>query len=412
MIKVKKFAALALAAVMLCPVSNTVRAEQAAAEPIAVSYDKSKLASADDRVTIRFSLPADTAANGAEVRIAYPEDKLLVGGVETGTLYESAYMSSYEDDPGEFKAFALNDVTFEGGGDIILVTFAAAENAAGNAELTVTTLYTTVDLDSGENEYKINISLSGTDEAENGGIEPSATLSPSQFPASGGGNGTNSGGIKDDDPASETAAPSETESASATEGPSETEAPSAAVTPASEKEPVTEFTDIDGHWAEESITELAGRGLINGFDDGTFRPDESVTRAQFTKMLADLEGLDTNTVVRIFEDVPINSWYAPYVTAAYAEGIALGDGAYFRPDSSITREEMAVMAARCMNITAAGTMGFIDIDSVSEWAKDAVNALSSAGIISGFEDGTFRPGEISTRAEAAAILLRLDGAQI
>ena len=90
MIKVKNFAALALAAVMLCSVQNPVRAEQAAAEPIAVSYDKSKLASADDRITIRFSLPADTAANGAEVRITYPEDKILVGGVETGTLYESA----------------------------------------------------------------------------------------------------------------------------------------------------------------------------------------------------------------------------------------------------------------------------------------------------------------------------------
>ncbi len=415
MIKVKNFAALALAAVMLCSVQNPVRAEQAAAEPIAVSYDKSKLASADDRITIRFSLPADTAANGAEVRITYPEDKILVGGVETGTLYESAYMSSYEDDPGEFKAFALNDVTFEGGGDIISVTLGAAENASGTAELTVTTLYTTVDLDSEENEYKISISLPGIEEAEEGETnEPSATLSPSHSPASGGGAGTNGGGSGSNEKPAETESPSEPERPFATASPSETEHPSATERPADEadSEPENEFSDIAGHWAEDSIIELAGRGLINGFDDGTFRPEEAVTRAQFTKMLVDLMGLNTNTVLRIFEDVPTNAWYAPYVTAAYAEGIALGDGAYFRPDSSITREEMAVMAARCVQISATGMMDFTDRESVSDWAKDAVDALASAGIINGFEDGTFRPDGISTRAEAAVILLRLDGADI
>ena len=92
--------------------------------------------------------------------------------------------------------------------------------------------------------------------------------------------------------------------------------------------------------------------------------------------------------------------------------LALGDGAYFRPDSSITREELAVMAARCVQISATGMMDFTDRESVSDWAKDAVDALASAGIINGFEDGTFRPDGISTRAEAAVILLRLDGADI
>ena len=139
-----------------------------------------------------------------------------------------------------------------------------------------------------------------------------------------------------------------------------------------------------------------------------FRPEAPVTRAQFTKMLADLDGLNMNTSVRIFEDVPTDSWYAPCVTAAYAAGIVQGDGTYFRPDSSITREEMAVMAARCLDMTASAQVDFSDSDSVSNWARDAVNALAAAGVINGFEDGTFRPGGISTRAEAAVILERLD----
>ena len=174
------------------------------------------------------------------------------------------------------QAFALNDVTFEGGGDIISVTLGAAENASGTAELTVTTLYTTVDLDSEENEYKISISLPGIEEAEEGETnEPSATLSPSHSPASGGGAGTNGGGSGSNEKPAETESPSETERPSATRSPSETEQPSATERPADEadSEPENEFSDIAGHWAEDSIIELAGRGLINGFDDGTFRPE-------------------------------------------------------------------------------------------------------------------------------------------
>lgn len=391
---IKKYAACTLAAVMLCSVPSAVGAEQLTAGPIAVNYDKSTLASADDRVTIEFSLPADTSANGAEVRISYPEDKILVGEVEAGTLYSGAYISSYEDEPGEFKAFALNDTTFEGGGDVITVTLRAAEGASsGTAEIKITTLYTTVDLGNGTNEYNISISLPQNAETEEGvSDEPSETLSPSHAPVSGGGHGTINNSTEDEPSASETAAPSDVQTPA----------------PSSEPEDTPEFTDIAGHWAEESIIELAGRGLINGFDDNTFRPEAPVTRAQFTKMLVDLDGLNMNTSVRIFEDVPTDSWYAPCVTAAYAAGIVQGDGTYFRPDSSITREEMAVMAARCLDMTASAQVDFSDSGSVSDWARDAVNALAAAGVINGFEDGTFRPGGISTRAEAAVILERLD----
>ena len=252
---IKKYAACTLAAVMLCSVQSAVGAEQLTAGPIAVNYDKNTLASADDQVTIEFSLPADTSANGAEVRISYPEDKLLVGEIKAGTLYSSAYISSYEDEPGEFKAFALNDTTFEGGGDVITVTLRAAEGASGTVEIKITTLYTTVDLDNGTNEYNINISLPQNPETGEGiSDEPSETLSPSHAPVSGGSHGTINDSTEDEPSASENTEPSEVQTPS----------------PSSEPEDTPEFTDIAGHWAEESIIELASRGLINGFDDNTF----------------------------------------------------------------------------------------------------------------------------------------------
>lgn len=107
------------------------------------------------------------------------------------------------------------------------------------------------------------------------------------------------------------------------------------------------FSDVPAdHWAYAAISDLAKSGIIRGFEDGSFRPDAAVTRAEFVKLLAAALGLEGSTDVK-FQDVSQDQWYAPYVAAAAAQGLVNGTGGgLFEPEADIAREDVAVILYR------------------------------------------------------------------
>lgn len=174
----------------------------------------------------------------------------------------------------------------------------------------------------------------------------------------------------------------------------------------------TSFSDLpENHWAYNYVMSLCESGIINGFEDGTFRPGESVTRAQLVKMLACMSGEQFSDKKSSFTDVAENAWYAPYVVWASKNGIVKGVSATeFNPDGAITREQIAAMVFRYCNYkgieleNSVEARNFTDQKEISSYAVEAISALKNAGIINGYEDGSFRPQKNVSRAEAAKML--------
>lgn len=155
--------------------------------------------------------------------------------------------------------------------------------------------------------------------------------------------------------------------------------------------------DIQGHWAEATLRQWSDSGILMGYSDGTLRPDEPITRAEFSVMLQRVfRGSATGQTA--FSDVPANAWYASSVAAALQAGYITGYGdGTFKPNRLITRAETVVMLSRAFRLS--------EIRSES----GSMQELVMAGAIQGDPDGSFRPGQSVTRGEAVAILDRLAG---
>lgn len=174
------------------------------------------------------------------------------------------------------------------------------------------------------------------------------------------------------------------------------------------------FNDVTQDWAVEAIKALAARNVINGVGDDNFDPENVVTRAQFVKMITAMFDVLDYSAVGTFTDVANDAWYAPYVATAQKLGITLGyeDGT-FRPDASITREEMCAMlyrAADVLSVQLTATTGestFNDDAAISDYAKSAIYAMQRADIIHGVGDNRFDPQGISTRAQAAVAIYNM-----
>lgn len=169
------------------------------------------------------------------------------------------------------------------------------------------------------------------------------------------------------------------------------------------------FTDINGHWAEAQILKMAESGILNGYDDGSFKPNGKITRAEFVKVISDVLSLPEKTGDSFF-DVSADKWYAPFVYAASSYGIINGiSDSEFGPEKLITRQDATVILHRVLskeNVEFTQRESFTDGESVSDYAKNAVEELSGKGIIKGF-NGEFRPADTLTRAETVAMLGRI-----
>lgn len=179
------------------------------------------------------------------------------------------------------------------------------------------------------------------------------------------------------------------------------------VNPTPGEDTKSEFTDLpSSHWAYEAVTALKDLGIVNGVSADSFAPDNNVTRAEFTKMVAVLFGLKATSTESKFADCGADDWFTPYVLAAAEAGYVNGvDDTHFAPDAQITRQDICTILGRVLDANeAAAEAGFTDADQIQDYAVQYVKSFVALGVVNGYEDGTFRPEVSATRAEAAKIL--------
>jgi hypothetical protein len=171
---------------------------------------------------------------------------------------------------------------------------------------------------------------------------------------------------------------------------------------------VATTTDIKGHWAETQISAWIEKGFIKGYEDNSFKPDNSITRAEFMALVNRSFGFTDEAQIS-FSDVASSYWayleIAKGVKAGYIKGYPDGT---IGADKSISRQEVAVIVNRLLGLSAAtGPSAFSDGSTIGLWAKDAVDAAVSAGILNGYAaDNTFKPANPITRAESVITLDR------
>lgn len=165
-------------------------------------------------------------------------------------------------------------------------------------------------------------------------------------------------------------------------------------------------------WAKEYIEFLAARNIVKGVSEGVFDKDKVLSRAEFVTMLSRLDNAELTGEAVQFKDVPSGIWYEKPVQWAFSTGIVSGTSDdTFSPDKSISREEMATMLYRYMAYAGYplknGADGFKDNGSISEWAREAIDAMKASGIMVGTGENTFEPGKSSSRAEAAKVVAEI-----
>ena len=170
------------------------------------------------------------------------------------------------------------------------------------------------------------------------------------------------------------------------------------------------FKDMDSApWARNAVGYLFAKGIVNGKTDDTFAPDDNITREEFAKLLVCAFGKNDSSARAEFSDIPADAWYSSYVATAVRVGIVKGrSAAVFGSGEFISRQDMAVMAARAAGVTQINADSpFKDYKDISDYAKGFVSALSERDIIKGKANNIFAPHETATRAESAVIIYRL-----
>lgn len=176
------------------------------------------------------------------------------------------------------------------------------------------------------------------------------------------------------------------------------------------------FRDLDGHWAQDAIRQGVLRNMVHGYPDGTFRPDHPVTRAEFIALLMrtnviTIPAIPNQTAALTFADeMHINDWARSAITQAVQAGIVYGfeDGT-FRPQTPILRWEMSLIIARVLALTTFSDMdtSFADTADLPVEIREAISALHRLGLVQGRGADRFEPRGPLTRAEAVTVLLHM-----
>ncbi len=169
------------------------------------------------------------------------------------------------------------------------------------------------------------------------------------------------------------------------------------------------FVDMKGHWSAAPVSRLAAAGIVSGYPGNRFEPDGKIKRSEFIVLLSKVMGWQPIEGAGNFKDSKnIPGWSIGYVLSAFERGVVSGyEDNTFRPDKNITREEMAVMICSAMSLPASDNIKaaqvFVDGSKISHWAQSQVSAALAAGVMKGDNDKSFRPKENATRAESAAM---------
>lgn len=180
------------------------------------------------------------------------------------------------------------------------------------------------------------------------------------------------------------------------------------------------FEDLASHWSKADVELLANKLVVEGAADKQFQPDRNITRAEFAALVVRSLGLNSVTANTYFTDINASAWYAGVVAAASKAGIINGyEDNTFRPDAQITREELAAMIIR--SLSYAGVASDVSESNQAQllakfkdsskivWAKKEIAAAVNAGIINGLTDDTIGSAEKATRSQAATMLKRYLG---
>ncbi|HBV67438.1 MAG TPA: hypothetical protein DEF04_04100 [Clostridiales bacterium] len=168
--------------------------------------------------------------------------------------------------------------------------------------------------------------------------------------------------------------------------------------------------DYSGHWAETTIQKWFDGNKLKGYEDGSFRPDSQITRAEYMTMVNNALGYTEKAEIK-FSDVKSDDWYYPEVQKAVQAGYLKGyEDNTARPGNKISRQEAALIIARIKNLSdyASGANIFNDVNDIATWARGGVGAAARGKLMIGYEDNTFRPLRHISRAEA---LVTIDRAQ-
>ena len=181
-----------------------------------------------------------------------------------------------------------------------------------------------------------------------------------------------------------------------------------------EKTPTISFYDLEEYsWAKEAILRLAEKKIILGDGNGNFHPEKEITREEIVKLVTELFEITTDKADMEFADCRVTDWYYPYIMAAKYNRVIKGiEKDRFGVGQAVTRQDLAVILNRAMSFgnydfEGAASVSFADESAIELYALDSVLSLGMEGIVNGFEDGTFRPQEKTSRAEAAVMIDRV-----
>lgn len=167
------------------------------------------------------------------------------------------------------------------------------------------------------------------------------------------------------------------------------------------------FSDIQGHWAKSWIEKAVDLGFVSGYEDGTFKPDRTVTRAEFSKLINNAIHTEKKANLN-FTDVSNKEWFYSEVQKSVASGFFSGyENNTFKPNNPIKREEVAKVISSAITTGEAdgeGATNLSDYSTIQNWAKPSVNAVYNKGYILGYPGGTYQPTKALTRAEAVKII--------
>jgi len=178
-----------------------------------------------------------------------------------------------------------------------------------------------------------------------------------------------------------------------------------------------DFTDIGDHWSEKAVLLSSSRGMVNGYPDGSFKPDSKITRAETVHFLINALQLDEQRLVldevaSPFNDVPGFHWAKSDLLLAREIGLVTGYGdGDFKAAESLTRQELAAMLIRALEFLGdtdkqTVPLNFIDQAGIEPWARNYVARAVAKGLINGYPDGSLKPLGFTTRAEAAVVAQR------
>lgn len=184
-------------------------------------------------------------------------------------------------------------------------------------------------------------------------------------------------------------------------------------------EKADDFTDVSrSDWYYQFVDYVTSKGYFNGVADKTFAPADNMTRAMFVTVLFRFDGAKGDRSQSAFTDVAPGEWYTDAINWAAANRIVdgVGDGK-FAPNDPITRAQMCTMIERYLalykkawkvTLPETGSVSvMVDENAIPAYALAAVKQCQRHGLVNGFEDGTFRPNELSTRAQVAAVIYRM-----